>query len=81
MTYRDAELYGEAPSTENRAKREEFVPAQYVGLRPDLRDRKGDSYFDRNSDMWVFRPAGDSEWYRVKFESLRFVKKRVKKKR
>jgi hypothetical protein len=81
LTYRDAELYGEAPLNESKAKREEYVPAQYIGKRADLKDKKGDSYIDRNSDMWFFRPFGNSEWIRVNFDSLRFVRKRVKKKK
>jgi hypothetical protein len=81
LTYRDAELFGDAPLNDSRAKREEFVPAQYVGKRKDLFEKKGDSYFDHISDKWMFRVKGESEWIRVNFDSLRFIRKRVKKRK
>jgi hypothetical protein len=80
LTYRDAEMYGEAPLNENRAKREEYVDAQYVGNRKDLKGSKGDSYFDASADIWMYRPKGQTEWFRVMWDSLRFIPKRVKKK-
>jgi hypothetical protein len=81
LSIRDAEIFGDAPTSETRAKREEFIPAQYVGRRADLKDAKGECYFDAPADVWKFRVKGGTEWFRVNFDSLRFMRKRVKKKK
>jgi hypothetical protein len=82
LTIRDAEIFGDAPLTEKRVAREQYVDAQYTGLNSLIKNKKGDSYLDRESDgtRWMFRPYGSEEWYRVNFDSLRFVKKRTRKK-
>jgi hypothetical protein len=81
LTYRDAELYGEAPLTESRATKEEFVPVfAYVGVNPRIKGKSGEAYMDKDS-WWMFRPKGSDEWYRVGFNSLQFSAPRKKKKK
>lgn len=68
-------------SEDTRAAREVYVDATYVGQKETLVGKKGECYSDRSTpSMWFFRALGDTEWYRVHFDSLRFIPKRVKKK-
>lgn len=81
LTPRDAELYGDAPLSEERASKEQYVPVHaYVGLNPKIKGKSGEAYMDRGSDKWFFRIPG-GEWYRVNFDSLQFLPPRKRKKK
>lgn len=61
--------------TVTRTTIELMQQAQYIGDHPHIKDCTGVIYFDKEQQVFLFRPdttedGTNGEWYRVRYENL-----------
>jgi hypothetical protein len=51
-----------------------YQKAQYTGTHPEIKNKLGVFFFNKDQNSYVFRPDSDnglkSDWYRVHLENL-----------